>query len=90
MGGTHELGDEHRNGRKTSMTMADSNRRVKPILTGPTLGYIREVAARYDAIPCPGCGAPCGYPPAGPCMNHGAPDAYATNDALSDKEHSDA
>lgn len=28
---------------------------------------------------CPGCGAPENYPPAGPCRDHGTPDAYATN-----------
>lgn len=31
---------------------------------------------------CPGCGAPAGYPPAGPCDNHGTAQARA-----SDKEH---
>lgn len=26
---------------------------------------------------CPGCGAPAGYPPAGPCADHATPQAVA-------------
>jgi hypothetical protein len=38
-----------------------------PICTGP------------PAVDCPGCGAPAGYPPAGPCENHGTLVAVASN-----------
>lgn len=29
---------------------------------------------------CPACGAPAGYPPAGPCENHGTPKARLASD----------
>lgn len=28
-----------------------------------------------EGPPCPGCGAPHGFPPAGPCEHHGTPEA---------------
>lgn len=32
---------------------------------------------RDDGPDCPGCGAPSGFPPAGPCDNHGTAEAVA-------------
>jgi hypothetical protein len=38
----------------------------------------RDVYAKRKALKdCPGCGAPKGYPPAGPCDKHGTPEAKA-------------
>jgi hypothetical protein len=34
---------------------------------------------------CPGCGAPQGLPPAGPCLNHGTEKARAIEEALDDR-----
>lgn len=44
----------------------------------------RNSAMTNDQKPpyCPGCGAPAGYPPAGPCLGHGKPGATATNARL--------
>ena len=35
----------------------------------------RMKAAIDDQSDCPACGAPKGYPPAGPCIDHGTPKA---------------
>jgi hypothetical protein len=42
---------------------------------GPELDAAR---ARYRGDDCPGCGAPAGHPPAGPCDNHGTAAAVAS------------
>lgn len=45
---------------------------------GPELDAARR-RLRGDDGYCHGCGAPTGYPPAGPCDNHGTADAVAAN-----------
>lgn len=48
------------------------------------LGRAREEIANQAAAlkdkDCPGCGAPTGLPPAGPCRDHGTPQARAMNE----------
>ena len=36
---------------------------------------VREMEDQARMQSCPGCGAPAGYPPAGPCRDHGTPSA---------------
>ena len=38
---------------------------------------------------CPGCGAPDGYPPAGPCIEHGTMRAIADRDYVTRQYHMD-
>ena len=43
-------------------------------------------ALKPDEQDCPGCGAPNGYPPAGPCIAHGTPHAVADTGDWPDDE----